>query len=146
MHVIITIGVSASGKTTWANSQDFPILCRDDIRAELMEADGESFSWAGWKWKREKEVTRIYDERLDFILSENEGTVILADTNLNYHRLKARVESLKNEGHTVEFKFFPITFEEACRRDTARPNGVGYSVIAKQFEQLEELRQWLKSI
>ena len=31
-----------------------------------------------------------------------------------------------------------MSFEEACKRDTARPNGVGYSVIAKQMEQMNK--------
>ena len=34
--MIITVGVSASGKTTWANQQEgFEIICRDTIRGVL---------------------------------------------------------------------------------------------------------------
>jgi hypothetical protein len=63
------------------------------------------------------------------------ANLIISDTNLNKGRRDALVKKLEDFGYEVELKLFPISFEEACKRDAARKNGVGYDVIAKQFEQ-----------
>ena len=34
--LVITVGISASGKSTWANAQEnYRVICRDDIRGRL---------------------------------------------------------------------------------------------------------------
>lgn len=140
MKAIVTIGVSASGKTTWAESQKgFHIVSRDNIRREILDDEGKiSFSenlWSKWNFKREKEVTQIYWDKIES-LSNNGRDVILADTNLNPSRreeMKRRLESL---GYEVEFKQFDIDYETAVKRDLNRRDSVGASVIWKQYKEL----------
>lgn len=149
---IITIGVSASGKTTWA--EKFVDLCnscssesdpsayptwvninRDDIRWSLIGVR----DWSKWNWKREKEVSYIHASLIEQA-ANNGCNIVVSDTNLNPKFRNALIERLQSFGYTVEIKEFSVSFEEACARDTRRPNGVGYSVIAKQMEQWVEYK------
>lgn len=139
---IVTVGVSASGKTTFAesflqegdNRTSWVNINRDDIRWELLGVK----DWGKWNWKREKEVTSI--QRDDLAKAASEGkNVIISDTNLHPKFRNDLLEYLHSLGYTtVTQKVFTVSFEEACKRDTARPNGVGYSVIAKQMEQMNK--------
>ena len=144
---IVTVGVSASGKSTWAReflekNHNFIEINRDTIRAQVFQQKtGRPFVWREWKWKWEDEVTAIQSEMINHsATADTVDGIIISDTNLSETRnasLKKRLEGL---GFTVEFREFPVTFEEACRRDAGRTNGVGYDVIAKQFEQWNKLK------
>ena len=138
---IITIGISASGKTTWAEFEatktSSKVICRDDIRRSLF-----SFSkWSDYKFTKAKEdrVTKVYYQ-LVFEASVAGQSIILADTNLNpTHRLKLK-KNLEEYGFKVVTKEFPISYEEAVTRDLGRLHSVGSQVIYKQYQQ------WLKYI
>lgn len=149
MKAIITVGVSASGKTTWAKNfahtslpEVWKILSRDDVRREILEARlGHKLAagelWKKWKWRDEDQVTLIMNERLADAAKAGHN-VIIADTNLNAstrRTLQIRLASFK---FAVEIKEFPITLEEAWKRDAGRPDGVGHDVIFKQMEQWNE--------
>lgn len=156
-EAIFTVGVSASGKSTWANAfavadywestcanliparKSWEILCRDNIRAEICCP----FSWAAWKklgGKAEKEVNKIQEERLNDII-ERGTSLIIADTNLNFKNFKWMVDLLRGANYSIYFKFFPVDWKTAIERDNARVNGVGASVIAQQFEKLHDLER-----
>jgi hypothetical protein len=60
--------------------------------------------------------------------------IIVSDTNLNPSRLENLKSTLEELGYEVTIKTFEVTFDVAVKRDNARKNGVGVSVIAKQFE------------
>lgn len=141
MKAIITIGVSASGKTTWAKDQGpYAVVCRDDIRRELLEEygchlDPDENMWRYWNFKRENEVTLRYWKYVELHAATNQD-IICADTNLNPGRreeMKRRLESL---GYDVEFKQFDIDYETAVKRDLNRRDSVGASVIWKQYKEL----------
>ena len=147
MKAIVTVGVSASGKTTFAeiflqevdNRTKWVNINRDDIRWKLLGVK----DWSKWNWKREKEVTSI--QRASLVKAASEGkNVIVSDTNLHPKFRNDLLEYLHSLGYTtVTQKVFTVSFEEACKRDTARPNGVGYSVIAKQMEQMNKYMEAL---
>ena len=140
MKAIITVGVSASGKTTWARNfikttqEPWAIVCRDDIRADLTEAAGKEWSWANWNWKRENEVTAVAEDHIARYAAAG-ISVIIADTNLNADRRVQLVKKLQGLGYDAEVKVFHIDYATAVKRDAARENGVGPSVIATQFQQ-----------
>ena len=145
MKAIITVGVSASGKTTWANSLKsggYVIGSRDEVRRHILEtrlnrklASGEL--WAKWKWKDEGEVSKIVNASIE-LCAANGQDIVIADTNLNPgHRVNLML-NLRSLGYEIEVKDFPVTFEEACRRDAGRADGVGMNVIWKQFQQWNE--------
>lgn len=149
---ILTIGVSASGKTNWAEkwveSQNnitsesdpdmFPRwvnINRDDIRFSLLGVR----DWSKWNWKREKDVTAIQEGLIEKAV-EDGCNIVISDTNLTEKYRESRINQLESLGYEVELKEFDVSFEEACKRDALRSNGVGYSVIAKQLEQWEQYK------
>ena len=148
MKAIITVGVSASGKTTWAKkfveeNPEYIIVCRDDLRKEYYEKthQNQTFSWKVWNMKWEKKITAMVWDSIGRH-AEAGNDIIIADTNLNKDRLKNLKSSLEELGYSdIEIKEFPISFEEACKKDALRENGVGFQVIAKQFEQLNKIKK-----
>lgn len=155
MKAIVTVGISASGKTTWAN--DFckqanrggsdggglwSIICRDDIRrkilAEKHKRDIEPGElWKLWKFKDEDKVSVVYREELEAAAKDGMN-VICCDTNLSSKHRDSLTSMLTGLGFAVEIKEFPVSVEDAWRRDAARADGVGHSVIAKQMRQWDE--------
>lgn len=141
MKAIITVGVSASGKTTFANDllradPSWMNINRDDIRVEIFESKnpGKEFVWSKWNWKWEPIVTMRQSDMITCALKRGMN-VLISDTNLHENRRKDLITSLTRLGYSVEIKVFEVSFEEALRRDAARKNGVGVSVIARQFEE-----------
>ena len=138
MKAIITVGISASGKTTWAheeaNRRVCPVLSRDSERWKIMrDVKGVEPSWANWKWKWEDQVTANIEKRLADCV-EFKLDIIIADTNLNKAKREALQAKLEALGYEVEIKVFHISFEEALKRDTARKDGVGFWVLNEQWE------------
>ena len=137
----ITVGISASGKSTWANEMaktaPFAVLNRDTERWDLMKEKGLDPSWKNWKFKWERDVTERIEDRLKDVLKYGVN-VIFSDTNLNEGRRNALRDRMVQAGYEVEIKVFDVDYDEAVRRDAARQNGVGPWVIAKQFEQFND--------
>jgi predicted kinase len=126
--MIVTIGIPASGKTTWAESQDLPIVERDMIREELF---GFPYKFSRSK---EKQVTKIQEERI----RQYKGNCIVSDTNINpgtRERLKLIATEL---GAEYTEKLFPIEYEEAVRQDLKRTRSVGSNVIWDKFKQYNQ--------
>ena len=140
-HVIFTVGASASGKTTQAesfaeNNPDWMIICRDNFRASICRP----FSWTAWKklgGKAEKEVNHLQASWIQTAI-ERHANVIICDTNLSPKNFNHLVDVFKHAGYKIYFKFFPVDWKTAVERDNARENGVGLSVLAQQFERLHE--------
>jgi predicted kinase len=140
MRAIITIGVSCSGKSSWAREyakkHKAIISNRDDLRFSLTGAT----NWSEYKFDKKIEDMITMLQR-DIILraAARQKDVIIADTNLDFTRREEVVAFCKSVGYdTIEYQPFPITLEEAWKRDALRPNGVGRDVIYKQW------KQWLK--
>jgi hypothetical protein len=66
--------------------------------------------------------------------------VVVADTNLDPERRKKLEQFCELVGYRVDVMAFPVTLEEAWKRDALRSNGVGKDVIYRQW------KQWLKFI
>lgn len=153
--VYITVGISASGKSTWAKNfiaedkAKFNLedswgyggcweINRDDIR--LKELHGRDITWAEYKFNRtnENKVTEIAIEKFNEAVEIGIENIIISDTNLNKKFRDQWIERAESVGYEVVIVEFPITFEEACRRNELRYNGVPRSAIAKQWEQWNE--------
>ncbi len=146
-EAIITVGISASGKSTWAEefctqNKGFYIINRDEIRALLLkEKTGDDFSWKKWRWKWEEEVSdlqwQLIQECSDTI--EVKG-IIISDTNLDSNRNDILIEKLSTMGFNASFKFFEIDLNEAITRDKSRgPLKVGEAAIKKQYLKFQAL-------
>lgn len=136
MKAIITIGISGSGKTTWAEQQEgFFNLNRDDLR--FNHYCGGVRDWKLYNFKKyEKEVTRLQKELIEH--AANYGlNLIISDTNLKKDRNNQLKQKLESLGYEVEFKFFPCSLPEAILRDNGRAARVGPDVITMQYETLQ---------
>lgn len=128
--VVITVGISGSGKSTWAHgfvrdNPDWTIVCRDDIRLMHGLKHGEN----------ENLVTRVHRNLIEVSL-EDGLNVIVADTNINEGFRNKLVKFAHEHGADVEIKVFDINLDVAIVRDSQRAASVGPVVIKRQYGQL----------
>ena len=158
MRVIATLGVSASGKSTWARShvaamaglgQRWRSLCNDDIRLDLLRARGvpeSELEPALLRWvysdanPDEALVASILAERIGQAQLDGLDGIVLANTNLDGGvGARAALAAAGAGDLAVETRRLPISMELALSRDAARAFQVGPQIIAWQFEKLAAL-------
>jgi predicted kinase len=127
LKLILTLGLPASGKTTWAREyiaghNDTVNLCKDDLRLQLPNSK-----------KREKYVLQVRDLLTEHYLSLG-FSVIWSDTNLNpIHKARAEDLAKKYEAKVVMQDFTHVSMEECIERDLKRLNSVGARVIQQMY-------------
>lgn len=135
--LILTRGVPASGKTTWAKGwlaekpESRLRANRDEIRAML------GFEGIGTP-EQERNVTEM-QKNVVRQASDLGYDVVLDDTNLRAKFVKDWLRLAAQLGMEVEFKDFPISYNMALMRDYKRrtegERWVGESVIKGIFER-----------
>lgn len=142
MKAIICVGISASGKSTFAKelvNEGWLDVNRDDIRFNCF-CDGVR-DWDLYKFTKDKEnrVTQVQESMVDaaHMVGQN---VIISDTNINDKTRNFWINRLTGLGYNVEVKYFDIDLIEALQRDAKRHNGVGYKVITDQYRRYMKLR------
>jgi predicted kinase len=143
---ILTVGVSASGKTTFAEDfvkemasrgERWININRDDVRKEFykMKTGRTDFSWANWNRKWERPARSVWMNLVsDTLRDPNADGIVFSDTNLVKKTREWIEDECREAGHEPELMLFPISFEEAVKRDNNRSATVGYSVIANQMK------------
>lgn len=132
IKVILTKGLPASGKSTWAkklideNPNAYKRINKDDLRAML---DNDNFTGAS-----EKFILKVRNELI--LLSIKEGKhVIVDDTNLNpKHEMHIR-ELVKGIAEVSIQDFTSVPLEECIKRDLKRVNTVGEKRITEFYNQ-----------
>ena len=132
--VYLTIGIPASGKTTWARKQaavnkNTVIVSRDDIR--------HAHGWrSGFD---ENRVTLIHRAQIEAALLEGMD-VIVADTNINQTFRRRLIKFCHEHGADVILvPFTDISLDEAILRDSARTeHKVGADVVRKFYNDLSQ--------
>lgn len=155
-NLIICVGPSASGKSHFYNNLPNKIarnaiqVNRDILRKEYQEIvqnlniplEQDRPIWDNWKWKNENIITEHQD--MKFISALTDVTVkniYWTDTNLNYDRLQSKISELiqvserRNITLHIKYQFFLEAEETLIKRDNARSQGVGSSVIHRQMNQ-----------
>ena len=127
LKLILTKGLPASGKTTWAKEyiQKYPEtanLCKDDLRLQLGSTN-----------KREKRVIQVRD-----LLTAHYFTlgysVIWSDTNLNPVHIRRATELAQQHQATLVIQDFTnVSLAECIRRDLIRSNSVGQQAIEQMY-------------
>ena len=144
MKCILTVGISASGKSTfaaqWVGSDSLRRreINRDHVRFNIVSPGSD---WGTYKMTKgnEKMVTEICDGLIhDYSCLGLD--IIISDTNLNGKYRKQLISKLESLGYEVEIKEFPVSLEEAWKRDSLRSNGVGHSVIYQQYQKWLEYK------
>lgn len=148
--IIATVGISGSGKTTWAHEEwkkdplNKVIIERDNIRNLLFGYNDKSIKEYYQRKdlnKLEKEVTK-YQNTLIYDSLEQGKTVLLSNTHLNRKR---DLESLKYWNVETKIKLFPVTLKEALTRDMSRTRQVGKDIITKQYSRFVNLYKDLEN-
>lgn len=129
MKLILTKGLPASGKTTWAKEyiQQHPEtanLCKDDLRLQLSDTR-----------KREKQIIKVRN-LLTGHYFEQGCSVIWSDTNLNPIHVNQATEFAKQyQAELIIQDFTHVSLAECIRRDLLRANSVGQQVIEQMYYQ-----------
>lgn len=162
LEAIITVGVSASGKTHMINNylgfidpdgKSWVNLNRDDIRKDILVIDRPEFDphvdnmWKFWKSSRhnEKRVTQIFENRLITALSDKKN-IAISDTNLNEDRVDAMIERLTTAGYSVRIEVFHDEYATLVKRDALRKDSVGAIVIGQQLDRFYKTKFWEEGI
>jgi predicted kinase len=127
LKLILTLGLPASGKTTWAEDyiadhNDTVNLCKDDLRLQLPSSKG-----------REKYVMQVRDLLTEHYFALG-FSVIWSDTNLNpIHKCRAEELAKTHGAQLVIQDFTAVLVEECIQRDLKRLNSVGAHVIRQMY-------------
>lgn len=141
MKAIVTVGISCSGKSSFAakmvEQHNYTEINRDWIRFNVVAPGSD---WRTYKFTkvREKEVTDVADKLLMECWAA-ERNIVISDTNLNTGRRCALIQKLQDLGYDVEVKVFNVSYDEAVKRDNYRQNGVGQNVIYKQMQDFNDM-------
>ena len=127
LKLILTKGLPASGKTTWAKEyiQKYPEtanLCKDDLRLQLSGTN-----------KREKRIIKVRDLLTEYYFEQG-YSVIWSDTNLNpVHLNRATELAAKYQAELIIKDFTDVSLAECIRRDLVRSNSVGQQAIEQMY-------------
>lgn len=145
MKAILTVGISASGKTTWADMQeDYEVISRDAIRFGVLFPGIRG--WKDYKFTNQNESRVSAIQKAEILKACSGGrNIIIADTNINTKTRKGLVRELKILGYEVEYLVIHVSLENAIERDSHRRyESVGEGVIKQQYDRFSEILPSLK--
>jgi len=148
--IIVTVGISNSGKSTFAsttvqhNPEKYILVNRDKIRELLFgyteHSVVEYYARSDFN-AREKQVTKYEDTLINEGLTEGK-TVIVDATHLDVKY----IERYKFWNVPVEIMWFDITLKEALIRNMGRNRKVDEKIIEKQYGRYINLRKEFTTI
>lgn len=133
-ELILTRGIPASGKSTWAKAW----VAED--REHRFRVNRDNLRWTfGIKtgrgtFEEEQEVTYWQREMVKHALTAGKS-VVVDDTNLTAKFVKEWLRLAAEYGVPVKFQDFPISLEVAYVRDLNRTNAVGPDVIENFYKR-----------
>jgi len=137
--VILTIGISNCGKSTWTKeyiqaNPMFTEVNRDDMRIAFF-CDGKRSEYVNYKFSREKEqlVTRVAEERAAFAISKGQG-VIISDTNLNGKTRAFWKKFAEEKGVPYEEVVFDVPLHVCMARNRKRDITLPEGVLFQQYQ------------
>jgi predicted kinase len=139
---ILCQGISASGKSTYArklleNDPWWTELNRDRWRFALFAGGTED--WGLYKFSKANEDKVSEFIKKDWLSAVARGdNVVCSDTNLSQKYVDQWRKEAETYGYDFQVLQFPVTLDEALKRDERRPNSVGSKVIVEQY------KRWLK--
>lgn len=126
--LIILVGLSGSGKSSYAKTlENAVIVSSDDIRAELSYRADQS---------QNGKVFRIFHSRVDSLLKE--GKTVIADaTNITMKSRRPIIDIGKRNKARIECHLMLKPIYNCIMDDSKRNYSVGYKVISKQAKRFE---------
>lgn len=131
--MILTVGASGSGKTTWAEeyarNRSITNINRDDIRFL-----GKKRNWDNWTFTKanERKISAACDH-LAVTAVEYRSDIIVSDTNLNPNVRAEWKEFAYLHGYSYQEKVFECSWDELRKRNSQREGGVAENVLWKQY-------------
>lgn len=138
-ELLVTIGLPASGKSTWAaetvrelNSEGLEVVRieRDGLRSMLFDHWNDPDFYVRRSRKNFERFVTEAQQALIALAAKHDLNVIVSDTNINVDTVE-RLRSLA-AAHGFDYlekSFLDVPLKELLRRDRARPNGVGDKVM-----------------
>lgn len=126
----MTIGLPASGKSTWANQYvlDAPAGAVVRINKDTLRQMLHAGRWKGRKTESQIEAAR--DALIETFLTLGKS-VIVDDTNFALVHQVRLAELATKHGATLRVERFETDVKTCIERDLKRPNSVGHKVINK---------------
>ena len=125
--LVLTVGLPRSGKSTWAKSRGYPIVCPDAIRLAM---HGSAFNV-----ETERMVWTIAHYMVKALFFAGHHIVILDATNTT----KVRRAEWKSVRWRRRYMLFKVPKEECLKRAEDRPDLL--PIIEKMAAQFEEIAQ-----
>lgn len=147
--LIICVGISGSGKTTWAtnfikNNSNYVRINRDDIRKVLV-GDLEGYYNRKDLSNIETKITNI--ETL--ILFNMSGyNIVIDNTNLTTKYINRWIDIANKYKFNINFKLFDCDLEKAQKRVYDRDYWIlrdltDTTYIDKQYQQYQSVKKWI---
>lgn len=142
-HIILTVGVSGSGKSTYAcslvdNNPDYVRVNRDEVRAMLFgfmrPEDHSAYYKSKGIGKKEELVTEVEDNIIMAALHIGKNVIVDAT-----HLKMKYINRFRKLGHPVELHIFNPPLETCVDRDRLRERTVGREIIERQYDSLMKL-------
>lgn len=136
----ITVGVSGSGKTTYAVSQvgkskgSLVNINRDNLRCNLFGETRMNYKFTN---SREDLTTKTQVAMCDVALGSGKS-VIISDTNLDPCRWDVWKRLAKKHGAEFIPVYFPLALDKIIARNDVREFQLPVSIIIKQFNMFEK--------
>lgn len=129
--IILTRGLVASGKSTWAkqfisDDTSYQRVCRDDLRHMLNNYKHTD--------RNEEIVTEVRDAIIKILLANNKS-VVVDETALNHNVEKQMLKIAQAARADLEVKEFHKSLEDCIKDDATRPNPVGSKIIMRMHEK-----------
>ena len=140
-RIILTRGIPASGKTTWAKQE---VLKDPKHSIRINRDDLRNMSGQYWVPAREKYILSCRNLLLNTAIYMNFNTIIIDDMNLNPRDIDYIIKAinifnkvLKNQ-YKIEFKDFTNVPLDVClERDSKRENSLGEKIIRDIFNKYQ---------
>ena len=140
--LLVTVGASGSGKTTWAeqyttSNPNWVNINRDEIR--FREYCQGTQDWSLYKFTKSKEtrISEIADTEAQLAV-ENKKNIIISDTNINPKTREKWKQFAKDNGYEFEMKVFNCDWDTLVARHAKRPNAIPLHRVRSQYMSMLE--------
>ena len=137
LKIILTVGASCSGKTTWVesfvrNRDDWLNINRDDIRFSKFCNGIKDWSLYNFSKSNETAVSKVVADLTSWAV-EVKKNIIISDTNLNQKTRDNWKQWALANNYEYEEKPFPCDWYTLMKRHSFRANSIPLNEVRRQY-------------